>query len=577
MTRFAFDASRCCRLLACVLAFVTTLPASDNAPASPSSAESTPAKPASEIDQLKALLAEQQRQINELRTALAEQGKLIERGNQPAPAPAPAPLPANPARQPIGEIASTTPVLPPIPEPASKPVFYPNEAQDQPKGEPSPLQLKIGDAYITPVGFMDFTAVFRDVTTGSNIGTSFGSFPYRTAANALTNLSEIRESPQNSRIGVRVDADVKGAKVIGYMESDFLGGVGNPPVGNVAVSSDSYPLRLRLYWADVRKDKWEILGGQTWSLLTPNRSGISPLPGDIFFSQAMDVNYLNGLTWGRIPEFRFVYHPSDIAAVAFAVGNPEQYIGGSGGGSTITLPSAYSTSYANQLSNGTLTLSTPNFVPDILGKIAFDPKLPNGNAFHFEVGGVVRTFKVYDPAAKLHHSTEGGGVTANMNIELVKGFRFITNNYYSSGGGRYIFGQAPDVVVNGDGSLSTITSKSTTTGFEWLKNKTMLWGYYGGVYIDRSVVIDPSNNKLVGYGYTGSSNSQNRAIQEATLGFTQTMWKDPKYGALSLIGQYAYFTRDPWYVASGTPKDTHMNEVWLDLRYTLPGSAPTIK
>jgi len=35
------------------------------------------------------------------------------------------------------------------------------------------------------------------------------------------NLSEFRFSMQNSRIGRRVDAMVKGAHVIGYMESDF--------------------------------------------------------------------------------------------------------------------------------------------------------------------------------------------------------------------------------------------------------------------------------------------------------------------------------------------------------------------
>jgi len=87
------------------------------------------------------------------------------------------------------------------------------------------LQFALGSAYFTPVGFMDFTSVFRDTDPGSNIGTNFGSFPYRTAAATNANLSEFRMSPQNSRIGMRVDEMVKGAKVLGYWESDFLGGV----------------------------------------------------------------------------------------------------------------------------------------------------------------------------------------------------------------------------------------------------------------------------------------------------------------------------------------------------------------
>ena len=108
---------------------------------------------------------------------------------------------------------------------------------------------------------------------GSGIGTNFVGIPNGAAA-FQNHLNEFRLSMQNSRIGFRVDALVKGAHVIGYMESDYLGN--NP--GNVAVSSNSNTLRSRLYWVDVAKDKWEILGGQTWSLITPGRTGISPLP-----------------------------------------------------------------------------------------------------------------------------------------------------------------------------------------------------------------------------------------------------------------------------------------------------------
>jgi hypothetical protein len=270
-----------------------------------------------------------------------------------------------------------------------------------------------------------------------------------------------------------------------------------------------------------------------------------------------------------------VYHPSDKVAMAVALSNAEQYIGGSGGAGTITLPTNLATSYASQLNNGTTTLSVPNMHPDIIGKIAFDPTLPNGRAFHFEIGGVERTFRTYNPLTNEHFTVAGGGAEANLNIELLKNFRFVTNNYWSEGGGRYIFGQAPDVVVRTDGSLSLVHSDSTVSGFELTSKNFMVYTYYGGVYIKRDVAYAPGNGGLVGYGFKGSANSQNRSAQEATLGFSNTFWKDAKYGALSLMAQYAYFTRNPWYVASGAPKDTHMNEVFLDLRYTLPGSAPT--
>jgi len=66
------------------------------------------------------------------------------------------------------------------------------------------------------------------------------------------------------------------------------------------------------------------------------------------------------------------------------------------------------------------------------------------------------------------------------------------------------------------------------------------------------------------------------ATQEGTVGLTQTLWRDGRYGAMQLMWQYAYFFRNPWFVPSGAPKNTHQNAVWFNLRYVLPGSAPTL-
>jgi hypothetical protein len=447
--------------------------------------------------------------------------------------------------------------------------------------EASPLQLRIGSAYITPVGFMDFTGVFRSHDGGSGIGTNFGSIPYGNIYQ--NNLSEFRWSMQNSRIGFRVDAMVKGAHVIGYMESDYLGN--NP--GNVAVSSNSNTLRSRLYWVDVQKAKWEILGGQTWSLITPGRSGISPLPGNLFFTQNIDVNYQLGLVWGRIPELRFVVRPTDKVAFAVALDSPEQYAGGSAGGGTITLPGGLASTIgaigatSSQLSSNGTTLSVPNLAPDVIAKLAFDPS----NKVHVELGGLERQFKVWvtSPAPQgTTFSKTGGGGFVNLNVQLFPGFRLLTNNFWSDGGGRYIFGQAPDLIVRPDGSISPIKSGSTVSGFEFTHKNSLLYAYYGGLYVERNFVPDPSSTTvpIVGYGYTNAPNGQNRAIQEETFGFNQTLWRDAKYGALNFMGQYSYLSRNPWFLGTSATngfKDAHLNMVFLNLRYTLPGSAPTLK
>ncbi len=515
------------------------------------------------LEKQQEVIEEMSRAISQMRAQIQTQQEEIQRLRSSSPSAA------------ANQVASTTPVLPATAAatPSSTNLSFPTTttaAASNPQGgsteEPSPLQFHIGSAYVTPVGFMDFTSVWRSKDGGSGIGTNFAGIPYGNSFQ--TNLSEFRLSMQNSRVGFRVDADVKGAHVIGYMESDFLGN--NP--GNVAVSSNSNTLRSRLYWVDVRKDQWEVLGGQTWSLITPNRSGISPLPGDVFFTQNMDVNYQIGLVWGRIPELRVVYHPSSKAAFAVALDSPEQYIGGSAGGGLITLPSGLSSTYSSELNNGGNTLGVPNRAPDVIVKFAFDPT----KKIHFEVGGVVRQFHVFNPATSTHYSAAGGGGFANLNFELFKGFRLLTNNFWSDGGGRYIFGQAPDLVVRANGAPSLVHSGSTVTGFEYTNHNTLIFGYYGGMYVGRNTGLDANGTSLIGYGYSGSPNGQNRVVQEATVGFNQTFWKDAKYGALNLIGQYSYVTRDPWAVATGQPSNASLHMVFLDLRYTLPGSAPTL-
>lgn len=523
---------------------------------------------------LKQQLANQQAEIEQLRQTVELLKQRLDKPGSGS-APAAATLPS------IGQVASLRPVIPSNVEaktgaaslasiPSSMPPALGEGAAQGGEDLPaSPLQFRIGNAYVTPVGFMDFTSVFRNHDGGSTIGTNFAGIPYGNVFQ--NNLSEFRMSMQNSRVGFRVDAKVHDAHVIGYMEADFLGN--NP--GNVEVSSDSNTMRSRLYWVDVRKSKWEVLGGQTWSLLTPGRSGISALPGDIFFTQNIDVNYQLGLFWGRIPELRVVYHPSNKAAFAVALDSPEQYAGGSAGGGLVTFPSALASTYGSELNTGGNTFGVPNLAPDVIAKLTLDPS----SKLHGEVGGILREFKVWNPTTSATYSASGGGGFINGNVQVFNGFRLLTNNFVSDGGGRYIFGQAPDLIVHADGSLSLIHADSSVTGFEYTRKNSLLYAYYGGVYIGRNTAIDTTAKKVgpVGYGYSGSPSSQNRAIQEGTFGFNQTIWKDAKWGAINFMGQYSYLTRSPWYVASGSPANASLNMVFLNLRYTLPGSAPTLK
>jgi hypothetical protein len=192
-----------------------------------------------EVQDLRGLVEELRTELDTQRIKVAAlEEKLGATPSEPTP---------NPVVTPAAVASPSMPILSTSAAPgrtAAKPEQEGNE-------EILPLQFKIGSAYFTPVGFMDFTGVFRSHAEGSGIGTNFAGIKYGNTFN--THLTELAESMQNSRIGFRVDVMVKGAHVIGYMESDFLG---NNPT-NVAVSSNSNTLRSRLYWVDIRRPRWE--------------------------------------------------------------------------------------------------------------------------------------------------------------------------------------------------------------------------------------------------------------------------------------------------------------------------------
>jgi len=554
-----------------------------------------------EIAHLKATLAEQQKQLQMLQQTLQNQQTLLEKalGSQPAAASSSA---SSGNFNTIGQVASTSPLIPkviaPLPVAYPSPVAYPaprpqdassnsaNPCDSQEASGPVPAYLRLGGVCITPIGFMDLVPVFRDKNAGSSMGSNFGSVPYNNTANG--NLSESRFSIQNSRLGLRVDGDWKGTHFIGYNEFDFNGTSGS---ASMAVTNGAVVPRLRLFWVDVRKNKWEFLAGQSWSMLTPNRNGISALPGDIFYGQEIDINYLAGLTWTRQPGVRVLYHPNEHFTFGFAAEQPDQYIGGSGGGSSAVLPAALVSLAGSQLDGGfnlaacnyngsTCTgqsyLAQPTVTPDFILKMAID-----FSRIHFDVAGIESNFRTTNiaavsgvPAFNQHYTTQGGGLQFGANFALLKNLRLITTNFITDGDGRYMFGQAPDVVVNANGALSPLHAGGTVDGVEATVKNTLLYAYYGGIYVGRDVVIDANGTTLVGYGYKGSSNSQNRAINELTFGYNQTMWRDPRYGAINFAGQYEWLERAPWYAAIGAPKQTHDNTIYFDVRYTLPGAMP---
>jgi len=598
----------------------------EDKPAAATSTSAVPDKPTavkpeasaieSEMQDLRSLVEEQRAELESQRAALKAQQLKMEAleekfGAKPSE-PAAAPVTASPAIS-AGVPISTAAVSPATPAATATAAMT---AQGEEK--PSPLYFKIGAAEFYPLGFMDMTGFYRTTQLGG-IGTNFGSIAFNNALPA-GRISEARFTAQNSRIGLRTHAKFGAADVTGYLEADFLGFLA--PNGHDTSNSDS--LRLRLYWVDYKRGKFEMLGGQSWSFLTPNRTGLGALPGDLFYSQDVDTNYQLGLTWTRQAGVRFILHPTNNWAIGLAFENPQQTLPSSvilPGFNTANVAFSATGAYGGQFdtnsgntsnSQAVNNTNTPNLHPDIILKTAFDAK-PGGHQVHFDLAGLMRSFKAVNlldttstASNTLTSTIHGGGVAGTMNLELIKNFRFIGTGYYSYAGGRYIASTAgPDVIVKPDGTLSGIHSGSGIGGFEYQPNpKTLIYAYYSGAYFGQNVARGIINtvNAVGGtgtctvtgnYGYgdfgkgtsvvatagTGSCaslvpvaspSSANRYIYEPTFGIHYYMWRNPNYGDIRLMTQYSYISRTPWLVAAGAPSTAHMSMIYINLRYDLP-------
>ncbi len=565
----------------------------DAAPApSSSSSSAAPATPPStaaiesQLQQLQDSIQVQSEQLDKQRAAIAEQQKRMAELEAELKAAQATPAAAVPA-----SVPATSAVVNPLISASTPPEATP-PPKARPADEKAPLSFKIGAADFTPGGFLDMTGIFRTTNLGG-IGTSFGSIPYNNTLPQAA-LSEARFSTQNSRLSLKVEAPVSDStNVTAYAEADFLGY--QPP--NADQTSNSNSLRMRVYFVNIKHGQWEFLAGQDWSLMTANRVGISPMPSDIFYTQNMDTNYQLGVIWARQPGFRVVYHATPWWTLAAALENPEQLAP-----SSVTLPG---TSYGSQFDSGSGNTSsatavnnpnTPNLHPDIIVKSAWDWKISD-HAFHVEAAGLLRSFKIFTPAVTAGTPPNvtvtapgftdhifGGGGSVNANLELFKGFHLVANSFFSSGGGRYIYGLGPDAIVTAAGNLSGVKADSGLAGFEYQADKhVMFYGYASGAYFGRDWGYAPSTTTgatcngvtgftCIGFGYPGQAESANanRSLQEATFGIIPTLWSNPSYGKLQLITQYSYVLRAPWFVTTGAPRDAHNSMVYVDLRYTLP-------
>src|SRR5256885_11226869 len=155
-------------------------------------------------------------------------------------------------------------------------------------------------------------------------------------------------------------------------------------------------------------------------MMRPSRTGLSTVPGDIFYSQDVDTNYQSGLTWGRELGFRFIAHATSAVTAGVALENPQQYVG-----SAVVLPAAFPAAEVDTGASAIASASgVPNPFPDVIGKIAFDPKTGSTHQ-HIDAAVLVRGYKTFNPANSSTATATRTGGSVNVNLQPVKNFRLV--------------------------------------------------------------------------------------------------------------------------------------------------------
>jgi hypothetical protein len=192
----------------------------------------------------------------------------------------------------------------------------------------------------------------------------------------------------------------------------------------------------------------------------------------------------------------------------------------------------------------------------------------------------------------VNHTANGWGVQGSANVELFKGFNALGTGFWSDGGGRYLFGMGPDLVVlpnlaGTDVAISTVQSHGFVFGAEWQATQnTILAAYYGETFFQANFAADvtsaaaigpcvtaafPAGKPCIGFGGLNSANNNNKVIQEWTADLKHTYWSDPRLGAIQSLFQYSYIQREPWFVAAGAPPEAHVHQIFTEFRYLFPG------
>ncbi|HEX4181190.1 MAG TPA: hypothetical protein VHY32_10400 [Caulobacteraceae bacterium] len=442
---------------------------------------------------------------------------------------------------------------------------------------------------LTVGGFAAAEGVYRSRNEIADIGSSFTKIPFDN--NAVGHTSELRGTARQSRLSLLAEGDIdQNTHAAFYTELDFLAAA---QTGN-SNESNSYSPRIRnvygtLDWNDMG---WggglHLLAGQNWSLLTMNAKGITPR--NELTPATIDAQYVVGFAWARQPQARITadFDNKQIWA-AVSVENPQTTFASAATGTTGTsIPNLTVTNNGAPTSqfDSTNTLSL-NHVPDVIGKLAFEPELFGARPLHLEVFGIYRQF--YDrvnvtaanvlnlPLGASNRETDGGGVGGGFTYTVVPKLLDLQGSIMTGKGlGRYGSGQLPDTVVGPNGELKAIPETMFLGGVTVHATPALDLYVYGGEEHQNRVATTIGAGH---YGYGSPfANLSNCSVEGASCspdiqlmtqlagGFWDKIYQG-SYGQVRVGVQYSYTELTAFSGAIGGQPKTNDSMVFTSFRY----------
>ena len=484
------------------------------------------------------------------------------------------------------------------------------------RAEPPPPKLPIGTFRVGAVdvqlgGFIDASSIFRSRNEVTDLSSNWNTgIPLRISP--LYHEPEFRETARATRLSVTATAhpdDV--TKIQASVVTDFQGAAPT----STSTQSNSYIPRLREGWVTYDRNDLglEILGGQTWSLLTMTKQGTNPT--QINLPLTIDQNYVPGFDYTRQPQFRVAKSfaqgqfwlaasienpqtaytntsaPSSLATLNLT--NPG--IGGLANGSNSSVSACTAvtttattvkgkTTYTSTCATSAVT-ATGNFSDDIAPDVILKA-VADFNLAHFEAFALGRVF--HDRQSELGTGQSntmfggGGGGAALIHI-IPKMLDFQLSGLVGTGVGRYGTSQLPDATIGADGKPDPLREYTALAGLIGHPSpKLDLYAYAGTEQTHRSYfnALNKEGGVITAYGYgnpaysnlgceeelsTSTCTANTSGIVQGTVGGYYKFLKGA-FGTMQVGAQYSYTHRSIFQGVGRTPS-TDENTVLLSFRY----------